>query len=347
MSQPTKTHRDPTLDNARAVLIALVVIGHAIARADESALADAGYTWIYAFHMPAFALVSGYLARNFTGTARDYMKLAAGLLIPYFVFQLLHAIVRWVTGDGFSVSFFKPDFAMWFLLALFTWRLLVPLIKVVRASAVVAVAASLLAPLASGVGHDWALNRTLSFLPFFALGVLITRERMTLLLEWSRRTPVRITAALVVLASLAAAVLLRDIVPRGASQMDASYAAMDQGVVDGMLFRLAQLVVALILTAALVALTPQKETFFTGLGQRTLYVYLLHGLVLAPLLPVIRAWDADLPGVLLLVVLATLLTLLLGSTPVRAVTRWVVEPPAGWAFRSEDPATRPAPRSAG
>lgn len=52
-------------DNARVILIFLVVFGHLISKyvKDEPFLANI-YLFIYTFHMPAFILISGYFAKK-------------------------------------------------------------------------------------------------------------------------------------------------------------------------------------------------------------------------------------------------------------------------------------------
>ncbi len=53
--------RDPFFDNAKFLLIMLVLIGHVITinRADNR-INLATYNWIYTFHMPLFIFISGY-----------------------------------------------------------------------------------------------------------------------------------------------------------------------------------------------------------------------------------------------------------------------------------------------
>ena len=63
--------RVPLWDNARFVCVALVVIGHGIQRltanSDTSLVV---YLTIYAFHMPAFAIISGYFSKGGAPNAR-------------------------------------------------------------------------------------------------------------------------------------------------------------------------------------------------------------------------------------------------------------------------------------
>src|SRR5690625_4229938 len=56
---PAPRGRDPWLDNARFILIALVVFGHMLEPlADAHPWLQTCYRFVYAFHMPAFAFRS-------------------------------------------------------------------------------------------------------------------------------------------------------------------------------------------------------------------------------------------------------------------------------------------------
>src|SRR3546814_21116833 len=57
--------RVPFWDNARFACIVLVVLGHASQRLTyDSDIALGMYLLVYAFHMPAFAILSGYFSKS-------------------------------------------------------------------------------------------------------------------------------------------------------------------------------------------------------------------------------------------------------------------------------------------
>lgn len=57
--------RDYFFDNARAILIFLVVLGHLLQPyTSEDKFLQALYLLIYSFHMPTFLFISGYFAKN-------------------------------------------------------------------------------------------------------------------------------------------------------------------------------------------------------------------------------------------------------------------------------------------
>ncbi|WP_368917457.1 acyltransferase family protein, partial [Staphylococcus haemolyticus] len=81
MSMDTK--RDYFFDNARAILIFLVVFGHMIQPyTSESKYLSALYLLIYSFHMPSFLFISGYFAKHLDKP--HYLEnVAKKLIAPY------------------------------------------------------------------------------------------------------------------------------------------------------------------------------------------------------------------------------------------------------------------------
>lgn len=110
--------RDPFWDTLKAILIVLVVLGHT-----GTALGEKWLSVIYAFHMPLFIFVSGYLSK------RKPLNKNGGsikrLIILYLVFDLAYIALDVVTGSGFSISrLLTPSFALWYILALIYWRVI-------------------------------------------------------------------------------------------------------------------------------------------------------------------------------------------------------------------------------
>lgn len=78
--------RDSSIDLAKALAISSVVLGHIL---EARVLADGGavetvlYRWIYAFHMPFWFLLSGYLYRSAQEPGPFFSKKFQHLMIPY------------------------------------------------------------------------------------------------------------------------------------------------------------------------------------------------------------------------------------------------------------------------
>ncbi|MDQ1664666.1 MAG: hypothetical protein QOH75_697, partial [Actinomycetota bacterium] len=85
------------------------------------------------------------------------------------------------------------------------------------------------------------------------------------------------------------------------------------------------------------AVVPTRRTWLTGIGAASLYVYLLHGFLVRGASSVgLLDHVTNLAGVAALVVVSTGVCLLLGSPPVRRLTRPFVEPRLQWLLRRDD-----------
>lgn len=331
--------RDPFFDNAKYLAILLVAAGHAIESLRDVPIAHAVYLFLYLFHMPVFIVITGYLSRNF-GAARDRTrKLVLGVGVPYVVFEVLYSVAdRLLYGGHLKITLLAPYWVMWFLMALFLWRLSTPLWRQIRWPLVVAVVISLL----SGLDHlaDLQLNRTLGFLPFYVLGLCLTPEHFALL----KRPAVRALAVMVLLAGLAGAFAVYRHVPVEWAYWRDGNRQLHAGTVAGTLTRLGLLAVSTALTAAFLALVPRRRTWFTGLGSATLYAYLLHGFVIMFARSAgwyAAGWPHTAPGVATAGAAGIVLATVLCTPPVRRLARRVVEPDVAWAFKPAAPA---APR---
>ncbi len=124
--------RNQLLDLAKGFAIVLVVLGHAI-QYNIPHVFDSNIIFkaIYAFHMPLFMFISGYVAfGTFRGEVEKFIKRMKTLLIPFFSWFLLTFLVLTVIAifsDANTPSFFNalktlitfPDHGLWFLWVLF------------------------------------------------------------------------------------------------------------------------------------------------------------------------------------------------------------------------------------
>jgi fucose 4-O-acetylase-like acetyltransferase len=137
-------------------------------------LAEHIYDWIYYFHMPAFILVTGYLSRSFEWTRRHLLSSVTMLLVPYVIFEGLMAWFRVNVGgeDPLQNLWLNPHWPMWYLVVLFLWRMVTPILK----RHWLAIPASIAISLAAGqVSIEYLdINRFLGFLPFFVAGLHLT-----------------------------------------------------------------------------------------------------------------------------------------------------------------------------
>ena len=118
--------RDAFFDNARFLLMAAVVFGHAIEPlTGQSRALAATYTWLYAFHMPLFVFIAGHFAH----ASLRIRPLFTRLLLPYVLLQFAYTWFGHVVHKTpeWSLHLLTPDWILWFLLSLLWWRLFLPL----------------------------------------------------------------------------------------------------------------------------------------------------------------------------------------------------------------------------
>jgi len=89
------TQRDACFDNAKYLAIVLVAMGHAWEPLRSGSRTVAAlYTVVYAFHMPAFIIVSGYFSRGFDASPAKMGEVGATLAAGLVVTALCTAPVR-------------------------------------------------------------------------------------------------------------------------------------------------------------------------------------------------------------------------------------------------------------
>jgi fucose 4-O-acetylase-like acetyltransferase len=327
--RPAGADRAPVLDNARFILMLLVVVGHALEPLQgKYGFVKSVYFFIYLFHMYAFTLISGYLSRPTVDRAAATRQLAR-LLAPYLVFELLYGVLLHLLHGTLELSFAitSPYKHLWFLISLLTWRLLLPWITAIRFSVIVAAAAALLAGFSNDIGVPLSLSRSLVFLPVFLVGYRLQPHH----LERLGRIDARLVATVVLLGAATAAAVWAPDLRYDFIFGKHSYAALGWDSVIGAGLRALQLAVTLVCTLAFLSLVPRRRLWISGLGQRTLYSYLLHqAAILVAITLGLYAWLPNaMPGwaaLLLLIAGSAALHLLLSSRPVAWLARPLVEP---------------------
>ena len=129
MPSTSPATRDPWFDNAKMALVTLVVIGHSWTLLPHNVVNDQLYDFLYAWHVPAFVFVTGYLSRSFTYTRARMWQLFCTVVVPYVLFETALSLFRiYVGGEQLADVFADPHWPMWYLSALFFWRLLTPVV---------------------------------------------------------------------------------------------------------------------------------------------------------------------------------------------------------------------------
>jgi fucose 4-O-acetylase-like acetyltransferase len=271
---PPGKRRDPWFDNAKMALIVLVVIGHSWTLLPKNTVDDWLYDFLYAWHIPAFVVVTGYLSRSFEWTRRRMWSLCTTVALPYVVFEGLYAYFRHEFGGvEFERLWANPHWPMWYLAALFFWRLATPLFKRLPGKVVIAVAISLVAGLYANDILDNA--RILGLLPFFVLGLKMHEGHWTMLR--TRRARWWGAATLIGILVLAWLCSTQGWVETEWLYYRTRYDALDPNDMRAITIRMLLLLTGLCGAFAFFAVVPRTRTWFSTLGSATLVVYLFHG----------------------------------------------------------------------
>ncbi|MEU6342862.1 hypothetical protein ABZ883_18205 [Streptomyces sp. NPDC046977] len=327
--------RDPFFDNAKYLAVVLVAIGHTWGPLTGGSRAtEALYLLVYALHMPAFIVISGYFSRNFDARPDRLRRLVTGVVVPYVLFETAYGLFRrWAEHDpSRPISILTPWYLTWFLAALFIWRLTSPIWRIVRHPVAVALVIAAVATASAGIGETLDLQRVLQFLPFFVVGLCAKPEWFHVL----RGRRMRVPAALVLVAALAAA--YRVAPPELAHWLYHGSSTDQLGVPwwAGVVATAGLFCLSLLLTACFLAWVPRHRTWFTALGAGTLYGYLLHGFVVKTALSLgwfDLPWIRTAPGRAMCTLVAAAVVTALCTPPVRRLFRCAVQPRAAWAFR--------------
>lgn len=263
--------RDSYFDNFKGLLILLVVIGHFIgAFIYKNHIMEFLVITIYSFHMPAFAFVSGYFSKK-----NQILKLVKTLLMPYFIFQIVYFIFLYLIGRDKNFELLQPYFTLWFLLSLFCWRLLIDKLIRIRGILIIAYLAAILAGFITFIGAFGAMGRTIAYLPFFILGYTFNKEKF---IKFTELKAVK-TGAYIILASILIFLYF------GSNNIDFDILIMKYSYIKsdslywGWLHRIMIYLFSTFFLYLLAVIIPRKEHWYTYLGQRTMSIYLLHGII--------------------------------------------------------------------
>lgn len=266
--------RDYLFDNYKALLIVLVVIGHFIEPAYKNNILLYTLKWlIFSFHMPAFIFISGYFSKRDLSFGTLVRKLA----VPYVIYELLYYFMYTeLLQKDTGLYLLLPKFSLWYILALFVWRLITPYVKKIPHYMLVAIAAGLLIGCSGMQDNFLSIPRILVFYPFFLAGTNFDRNLVTKL-----RTPVLKAVSAFAFIGFTAFLALAPVVrsyPVKIFYGRYNYEFLGQTTLEGILVRLACYGVGFFLTFALMCLIPAKRNCFSYLGERTMAIYLFHGL---------------------------------------------------------------------
>ncbi|TDL80247.1 acyltransferase family protein [Peribacillus frigoritolerans] len=317
-------NRESYFDNAKFILIILVVFGHVIRSfIDDNEFMLNVYKFVYTFHMPAFILISGFFAKGYN--KKGYVqKIFKKLIIPYLIFQGIYSVYYFLveSGNTLAVDPLDPHWSLWFLMSLFFWNLFLfaytKLDK--RLAMLIAIGLGVAIGYVDSASNYLSVSRTFVFFPLFLAGFYLDKSHFK-----------KLTAAKVRLASIA--LLLVTFIAYFNLDFDYEwlfgskpYSAVSNADAADAFIRLGFYSLTFILTFSFLSLIPKRNFFFTHWGTRTFYVYLLHGFIVKSFRnSEALDWLKDYQSVTLIILLSILLTFILSTNFVKTVTQPIIE----------------------
>lgn len=273
--------RDHRIDNAKGVLIFLVVLGHYLETVTGwlDPVIRGPLTFAYMFHMPAFVFLAGMTAKP-----HQLGKRIATLAVLLVAFQLAYTIPFTIKDGAYPVSPLQPFWILWFLLSMIWWLALLPLILRLPAPLLTSIGIAIAAGAIPLAGYPLSASRTLVFLPFFVAGNLYGRQILQALP--TRRLSRPMAAGL--LLALAGALYAAGIGHPWLSGF-ANFDALGVDWLAGSLTRSALLLTAAAATMACLSLCPATNGVLARIGRASMAVFLLHGFCVVLGGPVLRA----------------------------------------------------------
>jgi len=155
-------------DNIKGILIFMVVFSHFLfeySTSHQNTISRKIVVFIYSFHMPCFIFISGFL------TSKNSIKIInlARLLILYYLFNFSFSLIVYFLYD-FKINFLIPQISYWYILSLFSWRIIIKFLIKFDYIILISIIISLLEGYWECFSHILAIDNTIAFLPFFLAG---------------------------------------------------------------------------------------------------------------------------------------------------------------------------------
>ncbi len=280
-------------DTAKFILIILVVFGHLLVPfSDMSTGYQSLFFIIYTFHMPAFMFVSGLFSKKTVDAeVFQWRKLIPFLLLCFFCnFIRYFTFVIFDPEEKFSI--FKVSNVSWYLFVLFAVYVISYLVRRVRPAYVMII--SLIIACLFGLDPSlkyFSLYRITTLFPFFYLGYCLNIKRLEAFLN---RKMVRFAAALILAAFVISCFVFPQVLQwrtmiTGANSYQTVAKALDFTLHPLIypLLKLGYFALSGIVVISFFAVVPNfRIPVVTRFGSRTLAVYVLHFLILEPLIQI-------------------------------------------------------------
>lgn len=319
------------VDNAKFILIFLVVLAHGISplKKNHDSVYAVWYT-INAFHMPCFIFLSGFFAKKYIKNGKFNIQKPFYYFMLYFFTQIAVWCFEYFVLKDYTISksFVAARSSLWYLQCMITWYILLPYLDKIKPKYMMVI--SVLAALVMGFDEKlpaaFSCSRVIVHLPFFLMGYYCSMDTLKKIVKgpWKK-----VVAVLIIAAVFVVTLFNRGIIPERiiVASYQYRYVISDYFTFRGMwIARLLFYVVAIALSFSFLVLIPKKKMFFTKLGSRTLQVYIWHRfLYLAELRYDWAAYFDSKLGFMVLLVIITAVVFILSTKLFEYPFQWIAK----------------------
>lgn len=278
--------RDPYFDNFKGFLVICVILSHFLHDIyDDSPFCEYLYMYLMMFAVPAFVFMSGYFSRNLEKCRRTAVQV---FLIPYLVYDFLFACLQYVilqpdkTFHNF-LQITRPKWGLWYLFAMFVFRLFAPDIKRVRSAAVIAFIIGIGAGFCGEFSTEYSLGRVFSLCFFFVLGLSMTEESMDKVKNFNKVVAIIILIAMAILIPF-----LMNCEFHGTTLMthETILARKPYGLAHRKLSAIRRVIFYVLgttMTYMLMVIIPRAKTILTRIGKNSITAYVFHLFIIWPM----------------------------------------------------------------
>lgn len=315
--------RNYLIDNSKGLLIFLVVLGHSLEfiRKDYE-VARLLYVFIYEFHMPVFVFISGYLSKNVEKGRRNAVR---NFLTPFLLFNIIWNLIT-LAGPLFlrgkftklpneqAFSFFTPGWALWYIFAMFLWKILLPDLLKFKNIFILSIVAGIFVKFSGEFGSYMALSRTITFAPFFLAGYYSSEEKLKRFRKFTRFNIInKVPSILILIIGVLIALIFVNYsnIADEFFWADRSYSNFNIKIFTGILLYIAVYIIGFAFVYVFINLMPENQTFLSKIGKNTLSVYFLHTYFIGSILGLTSLMSSNYGKLLALIVGSLIVTFIL------------------------------------
>lgn len=316
MKQKTRVETTPfscLVDNIKVLLIFLVVFNHIIAFQLVKVDLVVRYIWyaITIFHMPAFIFVSGYLSKK----PQSAMKNVKNLLIPYILGYSLTWYAQIWLGKSVDYEILRPSgTVMWYVLALFVYRLTIEALGKVRFIIPLSIILALWAGTRPEFTTYLSTSRIVVFFPFFVAGYLWKCEYTKAVRDFKGKWILIPISGFLLYA--VPNYMISNEMPVDIFRGNHTYLLSGLTDENGIVIRLLMYLISFVLVLTFFALLPDIKLPLTFIGRNTMGIYFFHYPIMIVLNGLLILKIPELLNVWALLGVSLVFMLVLGSPPV-------------------------------